>query len=206
MPLADSGGVSVLAGDEASAGPPPTPPDGRLRKAEAAIVRVNGLIATLLFVALTVVVALQVLTRFVLHVPFIWSEELARFLFFWVALLGAAMSVKSRRHFVLDVRSGASAGGRDVGAVDLVPDLCVLAFSVLLMVQGIGYVGVGWLRTASNSQVNMGLVYAAIPVFAGLSALYAAGNLIVDVAALRAGSTPGTGKPPTSASPPTETG
>lgn len=193
-----------------------------------ALAKLNGLVATLLFVALTVVVALQVLTRFVLHLPFIWSEEAARFLFFWVALLGAAMSVRARRHFALDVTAGRRAAGRPalditgagtlstsarvrgirgrVRLPDLIPDACVLAFSVLLMVQGIGYVGVGWLRTASNSQVNMGLVYAAIPVFAVLSALYAAGNLIVDVAALRAGSTPGTGKPPTSASPPTETG
>jgi TRAP-type C4-dicarboxylate transport system permease small subunit len=128
-----------------------------------------------------------VLTRFVLHLPFIWSEEAARFLFFWVALLGAAMSVRARRHFVLDVTGVAARSDRKIGPADLVPDACVLAFSLLLLVEGIGYVGVGLLRTASNSQVNMGLVYAAIPVFAGLSALYAAGNLAGDVAALSRG-------------------
>jgi TRAP-type C4-dicarboxylate transport system permease small subunit len=160
---------------------------GRLRAGLDALAKLNGLIATLLFVALTLVVALQVLTRFVLHLPFIWSEEAARFLFFWVALLGAAMSVRARRHFVLDVTGVAARSDRKIGPADLVPDACVLAFSLLLLVEGIGYVGVGLLRTASNSQVNMGLVYAAIPVFAGLSALYAAGNLAGDVAALSRG-------------------
>jgi TRAP-type C4-dicarboxylate transport system permease small subunit len=162
-----------------SASPP------RIHKALDALELINGLIATILFVALTLVVSLQVFTRFVLHIPFIWSEEVARFLFFWVALLGAAMSVRTRRHFVLDVRGAARRSDRKIHLPDLVPDLCVFAFSLLLLAQGVGYAGVGWLRTASNSQVNMGLVYAAIPVFAALSALYAAGNLFVDVTALR---------------------
>lgn len=166
------------------------------------VAKLNGLVATLLFVALTAVVALQVLTRFVLHLPFIWSEEAARFLFFWVALLGAAMSVKARRHFVLDVSGAAKRGEREIGWVDLVPDACVLAFSLLLLVEGIGYVGVGWLRTASNSQVNMGLVYAAIPVFAGLSALYAAGNLAADIGALLGGGPEGPASAPAPASRP----
>lgn len=145
-----------------------------------ALAALNGLVAAVLFAALTAVVALQVLTRFVLHTPFIWSEEAARFLFFWVVLLGAALSVKTRRHFVLDI----TAGRRRPRSrwlrwlLDAVPDLCILGFSVLLLVQGIGYVRVGLLRTATNSQVNMGLVYAAIPVFAALSVAYTAGHLL----------------------------
>jgi TRAP-type C4-dicarboxylate transport system permease small subunit len=140
-----------------------------------------------------------VFTRFVLHVPFIWSEEAARFLFFWVALLGAAMSVRTRRHFVLDVRGAARRADRKIHLPDLVPDLCVLAFAVLLLAQGIGYTGVGFLRTASNSQINMAAVYAAIPVFAALTALYAAGNLVLDTAALlRGGAAASPSAPPSS--------
>ena len=162
-----------------------------IQKALDSLAAINGLIATVVFVALTLVVSLQVFTRFLLHVPFIWSEEAARFLFFWVALLGAAMSVKTRRHFVLDVRGAARRADPEIRPPDLLPDLCVLAFAVLLLAQGIGYTGVGFLRTASNSQVNMAAVYAAIPVFAALAALYAAGNLVLDAAALlRGGAAP----------------
>ncbi|MEX2531793.1 MAG: TRAP transporter small permease [Gemmatimonadota bacterium] len=148
----------------------------------------NAGVAGILFAALTVVVSLQVFTRFVLHIPAIWSEEVARFLFFWVVLLGSAMSVKSRRHFVIDVTmSGRPAVGAGVAGLllRLVPDLCVLGFSLLLVVEGIGYAEVGLLRTATNSGVNMALVYAAIPVFAGLSAVYSAGNIILDCFAYR---------------------
>ena len=64
--------------------------------------------------------------------------------------------------------------------LDRIPDLCVLAFSLLLLAQGFGYVEVGLLRVAPNSQVNMALVYAAIPVFAGLSIVYSLAHLLVD--------------------------
>ena len=67
------------------------------------MLRLNGLVAVLLFAALTAVVGLQVVNRLALHLPIIWSEEAARFLFFWVVLLGAAIGVRQRRHFVLDV-------------------------------------------------------------------------------------------------------
>jgi TRAP-type C4-dicarboxylate transport system permease small subunit len=157
-----------------------------------ALLKVNGAIAVVLFAALTLVVSLQVLTRFVLHLPFIWSEELSRFLFFWVVMLGAAMSVKNRRHFVIDVTMGRI----DTWSPNLrfllnaFPHLCILAFAALLFVQGIGYTRIGLLRTATNSQVNMGLVYLAIPVFAALTFLYALGNLLLDYSAHRRGVAP----------------
>jgi TRAP-type C4-dicarboxylate transport system permease small subunit len=149
----------------------------------------NGLVAAVLFAALTVVVALQVLTRFVLHVPMIWSEEAARFLFFWVVLLGAAMSVRTRRHFAIDVTMGRERawGPRKRLALELIPDLVVLGFSILLLVQGVGYARVGLHRVATNSQVNMAVVYGAIPVFAALSIVYSAGNLVRAAAAFRSG-------------------
>lgn len=161
---------------------------GQLRRVSRALATLNGVLAVVLFAALTVVVALQVFTRFVLQAPLIWSEELARFLFFWVVMLGSALSVRHRRHFVIDVTMGRTGAkgwgqggeGRRRFLVDRIPDLCILAFSVLLLVQGLGYVEVGLLRVAPNSQVNMALVYAAIPVFAGLSIVYSLAHLIVD--------------------------
>lgn len=177
---------------------------GGARRFTEGLAAVNGLVAVALFSGLTLVVALQVFTRFVLHAPFIWSEELARFLFFWVVLLGSSLSVRQRRHFVIDVTTGGTllpergprtrSPGRFL--LDLIPDLCVLGFSVLLFVQGIGYAEVGLLRVGPNSQVNMAVVYAAIPVFAALSVLYSLGHLVTDSVEFcreRAGEGPGSG-------------
>lgn len=162
----------------------------------AILIAVNRVIATVLFTLLTAVVALQVLTRFVLHTPMIWSEEVARFLFFWVVLLGAAMSVKDRRHFVIDLFGGRTRGAPALRfLLDILPGVCVLAFSLLLFAEGVRYSQVGLFRTASNSRVNMALVYAAIPTFAALSVVYSVANLLLDWAAFREGRGP-THRPP----------
>lgn len=162
------------------------------------MLRANGIIAVILFVALTAVVALQVVNRLVLHQPFIWSEEIARFLFFWVVLLGAAISVRRRRHFVVDVTP--ASWHRGTGPVhallEIVPQLCILGFAVFLMVEAIAYTRAGIFRTASNSRVNMAFVYGAIPVFAGLVIAYSILNLRADYRALRAGRPPDRRAPP----------
>lgn len=154
---------------------------GRGRRWLRLLAGLNSLLAAVLFAGLTAVVSLQVLTRFVLHIPFIWSEEVARFLFFWVVLLGSAMSVRTRRHFVIDVTMGRTAPGGRWGQrlLRVIPDLCVIGFCIFLLIQGLGYVQVGLLRTATNSRLNMALVYVAIPVFAALSIVYSLGNLLL---------------------------
>jgi TRAP-type transport system small permease protein len=146
---------------------------------------INGIVAVILFATLTAIVAMQVVTRFVLHIPFIWSEELARFLFFWVVMLGAAMSVRTRRHFVIDFTMGRleKLGRRGRLIFDIVPDILVLAFSLFLFVQGVDYARAGIFRSAPNSGVNMGMVYAAIPVFAALTVIYSIAGLLQHVAA-----------------------
>lgn len=161
------------------------------------MLRVNGFVAVVLFAALTAVVGLQVANRLVLHLPLIWSEEAARFLFFWVVLLGAAMSVRRRRHFVLDVTPRRWRRRTGVLAVllDAFPDTCVLGFGVFLLAQGIGYTRAGSFRTASNSGINMAAVYAAIPLFAALAIGYSAANLLADARTRRAGQ-PSDRRPP----------
>lgn len=158
-------------------------------RAGGTLAAVNRALATALFGALTVVVALQVIARFVLHTPMIWSEEAARFLFFWLVLLGSAMGVRDRRHFVIDFTIGRRppAGGKRRLIFEVLPDLFVLAFSAFLLAQGLLYTQVGLLRVATNSQVNMALVYAAIPVFAALSLLYSVSNIVLDWRRFRSG-------------------
>jgi TRAP-type C4-dicarboxylate transport system permease small subunit len=162
------------------------------------VLRVNGIIAVILFAALTAVVALQVVNRLVLHQSFIWSEEIARFLFFWVVLLGAAISVRRRRHFVIDVAPASWRGGSGLRhfLFDITPQICILAFTVFLLIESIEYTRAGTFRTASNSGLNMAVVYGAIPIFAVLSIAYSISNLMSDYRAFRAGPPPERRPPP----------
>jgi len=52
---------------------------------------------------LSIVVLAQVIFRYVLNHPLAWSEEMARFLLIWIVLLAAAVGVKRKSHFSVDI-------------------------------------------------------------------------------------------------------
>ncbi|HRS91659.1 MAG TPA: TRAP transporter small permease subunit, partial [Candidatus Marinimicrobia bacterium] len=45
----------------------------------------------------------QVFTRFILHHPSSYTEELARYLLIWVGLLGAAYAAGNKMHLAIDL-------------------------------------------------------------------------------------------------------
>mgnify|MGYP006290579219 FL=1 len=45
-------------------------------------------------IAMSVAIFLQIIFRFVIYVPFPWSEELARYLMIWMGMLGLAVALR----------------------------------------------------------------------------------------------------------------
>jgi TRAP-type C4-dicarboxylate transport system permease small subunit len=135
------------------------------------IEKLQGFWGVLLCIGLTLVVFLQVVTRYVFHAPFLWSEEVARFLFLWVALMGASMSVKNEKHFVIELFKVEKIRNRNLRKIlRLIPNLCVLFFALLIAILGYEYFLVSRFRVGVNSQINMQYVFIAIPI-AGVSML-----------------------------------
>ena len=61
------------------------------------------LVASLVCGMVVVVVFLQVLFRYALHMPLDWAEELAMVLFQWVSFIGAGLAVRRGFHFHVDL-------------------------------------------------------------------------------------------------------
>lgn len=55
-----------------------------------------------LILAIVVLVAAQVVFRYVLATPIVWSEEFTTLCYQWVSYLGAALAVRYRGHFGVD--------------------------------------------------------------------------------------------------------
>lgn len=54
-----------------------------------------------ILVAIVSVTFIQVLFRYIFHLSLAWSEELARYLFLWLASLASAYAFKTKSHFAL---------------------------------------------------------------------------------------------------------
>jgi TRAP-type C4-dicarboxylate transport system permease small subunit len=66
--------------------------------------RLLRLILTLLMAAIIVPVTMQILSRYTGIIPrFIWTEEIARFCFVWIVMIGAMIAVRDGTHFDVDV-------------------------------------------------------------------------------------------------------
>lgn len=130
--------------------------------------------------ALTVDVLWQVFSRLVLPSPSTFTDELARFLFMWVGLLGAAYAAGKRLHLAIDLlptRLGS------VGAERLarVIDASLLLFALLILCLGGGrlvYITLTLKQLSPTMQVPLGYVYSAVPISGILCAYYAISNLM----------------------------
>jgi len=69
-----------------------------MRLIDNALLVVEENLLKILFLALPALCALQVLSRFVFHIPVPWSEEAMRVLFIWATFLGASLAVKHGAH------------------------------------------------------------------------------------------------------------
>src|ERR1700756_4883205 len=88
--------------------------------------------AAILVVAEIVVLFAGVVSRYVLHAPLIWSDELASILFLWLAMLGAVVAFRRAEHMRMTA-VGAGAGPRLRVYLDVVATSAALAFLLLIV-------------------------------------------------------------------------
>ncbi len=117
--------------------------------------------------ALTAVVFSQVVSRYFLHAPLSWSEELARFLLMWLAMLSAAYAFRTKSHFALRIVVEQFPDTLKRG-VSIAVHLVVTLFFLVILYQGVKYVqGVSG-HIAPALQIPMEIPYSSIIVGSAL--------------------------------------
>ena len=160
-------------------------PRSRLDVLALWVQRVNGFVLTVLAFALVACVVWQVASRYVTSTPSTSTDELARFMFMWIGLLGAAQASATKQHLAIDLLAMRLKGVAK-RTLHIVIECCMILFAALVMVYG------GSLLTAktfANAQVTpalqvpMGYVYLVVPLAGALLVFFA---LVAIVDALRA--------------------
>ena len=135
----------------------------RLRALNRALVALETWAAGGLVITVAAVVLLQVLMRYLFAYPNPWSEEVSRFCFIWVSLLGASLAVEHRAHFGFDQVTKALAP-RAKRAAERFAGAVVLGFSLLLIGTGIALMDLTMGERSPALNLPVALVYAAAPV------------------------------------------
>jgi len=123
-------------------------------------------------------VTLQIVSRWMPALPhYIWTEEMARFLFIWMIMIGAMVGVREGTHFEVDLfpvlSPKVAAGFRLLGS------LAILVFAMVFLWAGIEFTRFAFNRTSELAEMPLWLIHVAWPV-TGLTWLVFLGERMLD--------------------------
>lgn len=124
-------------------------------------------VASLLMMAITVILILQICTRYFLGDPLSWTEEVSRHLFVWLVFFGASGAIRDRSHIAVDLVN-ARLRPRARLVVMLGSHVLVLFFLGNLLYWGALAVGRMWSLATATLEIPFGLVYTVFPITATL--------------------------------------
>ena len=127
---------------------------------------------------LVVPVTLQIISRYTALIPsYIWTEEMARFLFIWTIMIGAMIGVRESSHFEVDVWPDLPR--RAEAAVRIVARLGILALALIFVWGGIEFTRFAWYRISELAELPLWTIHIAWPI-AGLTWIVFLGEQFVD--------------------------
>jgi TRAP-type transport system small permease protein len=112
---------------------------------------------------LVIPVSLQIFSRFTALIPhYIWTEEMARFLFIWTIMIGAMIGVRESTHFEVDVWP--KVPRRFEAAVRLLARTGILVIALIFVWSGIEFTRFAWYRISELAELPLWLIHVAWPV------------------------------------------
>ncbi|EFL87487.1 TRAP transporter small permease [Ahrensia sp. R2A130] len=140
-----------------------------------------------LMATLAIPVGMQVISRYTGIIPiYLWTEELATFIFVWIVMIGSMVAVWEGTHFDVAVTPDArSPLGRLVQKGIIL--VFVMVFAVLFAWYGIEYAKIGSIQSSVMMRANLLWIYVSVPLAGFVWALFAGYRLSEAVAEYRTG-------------------
>jgi TRAP-type C4-dicarboxylate transport system permease small subunit len=135
---------------------------------------------------LIVPVTLQILSRSTGLIPsYIWTEELARFMFIWMVMIGAMIGVREGTHFEVDVwpKLGTTANA----LLRMVSQIFVLIFALVFVWWGVQFTRFGWDQVSEIAELPMWMIFAAWPIVGITCVLFIGEAFVENMRVLRSG-------------------
>ena len=112
---------------------------------------------------LIVPVTIQIVSRFTDWFPhYIWTEEMARFLFIWMVMLGAMVGIRDGSHFDVDVWPEMKP--RPNAVLRIISNVFILLFALVFIWYGVRFVQFGWDQSSELAEMPMTYIFVAWPL------------------------------------------
>ncbi len=137
-------------------------------------------ICVCLLTMMSIVVIVQVCSRYIFNYSFVWAEELVRYLMIWMVMVGSALVQMKNEHIRIDFFP-ALAGPRGRRIMEIFFRLCTLIFLTIIAYKGVKVSYFNRLFESSGLRINMIWPSLAIPLGAILIGGYTLAGLTADV-------------------------
>lgn len=138
-----------------------------MHKLRAAIMKILGVVITLLFILMTLVGTYQIVTRYFFNRPSTISEELLTYSFTWMSLLASTYVFGKRDHmrmgFMADKLTGTARRYLEV----FIDALSFFFAGVVMVYGGISITKLTMIQITASLRISMGWIYIIVPI-AGL--------------------------------------
>jgi TRAP-type C4-dicarboxylate transport system permease small subunit len=154
------------------------------RRISAAYARALSWLLIASVAVLLVPVSLQIFSRHTELIPsYIWTEEMARFLFVWMVMIGAMLGIREGAHFEVDVWPRAMPL-RARAALDLFVGCAVLVFALAFLWWGISFTRFAWNRFSELAELPLWTIHVAWPIAGASWLLFQGERMAVALAVL----------------------
>ena len=134
----------------------------------------------IMVLAMTVVVFVQVVMRYIFLHPFSWAEELARFMLIWISCLGSAYAVREGWHITI-VYFREKLPKKIQPILFVVNYFLAIIFFIICFEQGIFYALSEWNQLSPTMQIPMTFGLLSVPVGFGIMILVSFEFFIVEI-------------------------
>ena len=143
--------------------------------------RIITILSNILFASMFIVVLIQIIARFIMRNPFIWTEELARILYVWLIFFGSSTLIKKYEHISIDMLP-LRLSDRGKHTYKLIIDCLALVFYAIVLVGGIKmmkntHIG----RLPCNPWIRVSYLYLSLVVGSILSGIFLIENIVRNI-------------------------
>ncbi len=133
------------------------------RRFTAIYAQLLSLLLVLTLALLIVPVTLQIFSRFTHIIPhYIWTEEMARFMFVWVIMIGSMIGVRESTHLEVDFWSSASP--RTEAMIKLFAAFAVLIMAFVFLWAGWEFTRFAFNRISELAELPLWMIHVAWPL------------------------------------------
>ena len=125
----------------------------------------------------TILIFVQVLTRFVIHISIPWTEELSRYSFIWMIFSGSAVGVRRRLHYQILFLVNWLPKSKNRILEGLV-DVTVILFFYLMLTRSMDFANLIKSNKSPVLMFSMVIPYSSVVAFGILGFIFALENFV----------------------------